>query len=95
MLRALQILIAFALAIGGGMVSSSRLIDAWPMIGADRYGPWRVLPMLGRQDADPYTRAFQHRETRRRGGDDCVCHDIAEIIYPDLERFLREDDYQA
>ena len=64
MLRALQILIAFALAIGGGMVSAGRLIDGWPIFGAQQLGAWRLLPDIGRPDADPYTRAYQHRVTR-------------------------------
>lgn len=53
----LLILLALAIAIGGGAASVWAVLEEAPALGAIRSGLWTAFPRLGSRDADPYTRA--------------------------------------
>jgi hypothetical protein len=55
--RAISLILTIALATGVGVWSSRYMIARGSPLSADIYGPWQHWRDLGRDDADPYTRA--------------------------------------
>ncbi|WP_265515664.1 DUF1214 domain-containing protein [Nitratireductor luteus] len=58
----LPLLLAIAVALGGGAVSVWMMLEEAPAIDALRIGPWTAFPNAGTPQADPYSRARFVRE---------------------------------
>jgi len=55
--RAISVILTVALATGVGVWTSRYMIARGSPLSADMYGPWQHWRSLGRESADPYTRA--------------------------------------
>lgn len=57
LLRAITVVLTIALAIGLGIWSSRTMISRGSPLSVATYGPWQQWPDIGRESADPYTKA--------------------------------------
>jgi hypothetical protein len=55
--RAITVLLTIMLAIGVGVWSSRYMISRGSPLSVASYGPWQQWPAIGRESADPYTKA--------------------------------------
>ena len=55
--RAISLILTVALATGVGVWSSRYMISRGSPLSADMYGPWQHWRDLGRESADPYSKA--------------------------------------
>lgn len=60
--QSLLIVIALAVAVGGGAASVAMVLDSQEGIGAVTVGPWTAFPDIGTPDADPYSKARVARD---------------------------------
>jgi hypothetical protein len=57
LLRAISLILTVTLALGVGVWSSRYMVSRGSVLSADMYGPWEHWRDLGRETADPYSRA--------------------------------------
>lgn len=55
--RAITVVLTIMLAIGFGLWSSRYMIARGSPLSVETYGPWQQWPAIGREGADPYTKA--------------------------------------
>jgi hypothetical protein len=55
--RAIAVLLTIMLAIGTGIWTSRYMISRGSPLSVSTYGPWQQWPSIGRESADPYTKA--------------------------------------
>ncbi|HEY8128471.1 MAG TPA: DUF1214 domain-containing protein, partial [Hyphomicrobium sp.] len=57
LLRAIGLILTLMLAVSVGVWSSRYMVARGSPLSADMYGPWQQWRDIGRESADPYTRA--------------------------------------
>ncbi|MFT3731019.1 MAG: DUF1214 domain-containing protein [Hyphomicrobium sp.] len=68
--RAITVLLTIMLAIAIGLWSSRYMVSRGSPLSVATYGPWQQWPNIGRDDADPYTKAHMVTTGKLRIGSD-------------------------
>jgi hypothetical protein len=66
--RALFLVLSLLIALIGGTASARMMLNAWPQIGAEHSGAWRLHEATGAKDMDPYFAAIQQTRLQPPSG---------------------------